>query len=74
MISNFIIRIIICYRFSNPTLSQSNNYVSQYDSDEEDTWDYFDETEEAAVPDFKKIDEGFEVKICSTLAIFLCVI
>ena len=27
MISNFI-RIIICYRFSNPTLSQSNNYVS----------------------------------------------
>ena len=33
----------------------------QDESDEENTWEYWNENDEATVPDFLKIDEGFEV-------------
>ena len=35
----------------------------QDESDEENTWEYWNENDEASVPDFLKIDEGFEVMI-----------
>ena len=42
------------------------NILQLEDSDdEEESWEYWDESEETSRPEFLKIDEGFEVKLLS---------